>query len=109
MNGNTLTVKAIRSTMAESYRRSGGTTVTVKLPGATIVAPAFIDGVNTGQTVLDAIELHREWTGTLKGAVSELATRWQDMLDDPNRPELAITAIHWVLDLNTAVTGAWLD
>lgn len=107
---NTLTRKAIRSTMANSYRDSDGKTVTLALPGATITAPAFIDGVNTGAVILSALDIHREWTGTLSGAVDELVKRCRDMLDDPNRPaDVRLVAIHYVLDLNTLVTGDWLE
>ena len=110
MNSNTITRKAIRSTMAESYRRSAGATVSVVLDGITITAPAFIDSVNTGATILGAIDFHREqWGLSLTGATKELAGRFRDMLADPNRPAPELVAIDWVLDLNTLVTGDWLE
>ena len=110
MNSNTITRKSIRSTMAESYRRSGGATVTVVLDGVTITAPSFIDSVNTGKTILDALEFHREqWGLSLTGATKELAQRWRDMVSHPNAPSVDLVAIDWVLDLNTLVTGDWLE
>lgn len=105
-----VTTKTIRSTMAHAYRLSAGQTVTVELDGVTITAPAFIDGVNTGQTILDALAFHREsWGQSLTGATKELAGRYRDMMADPNRPTADLVAIDWVLDLNYLVTGDFLE
>ena len=109
-NATVTTTRQLRDTMAESYRRTAGQTVTVTLPGATVRVPAFVDGINAGKTVLDAVAYHvTEWGQSERGAMSELATRWVDMVSHPNAPAVELVAIDWLLDLHTLVTGEWLD
>ena len=109
-NATITTAHQLASVMRQSYTRTAGQTVTVTLPGATVRVPAFVDGINAGQTVLDAVAYHvNEWGQSERGAMSELATRWVDMVSHPNAPALELVAIDWLLDLHTLVTGEWLD
>jgi len=110
-NATITTAPALAEVMRESYRRSRGESVTVTLPGATITAPAFLTlddrVVNVGAVILEAVAFHvSEWGQSERGAMAELAQRWQDMVSHPSAPAVELVAIDWALDLDALVNPA---
>ena len=117
-NATIATARQLRATLAESYRRTGGQTLTVTLPGATVRVPAFlsldVDGeavrVNVGQVILNAVAFHvSEWGQSERGAMSELATLWADMVSHPSAPLVELVAIDWALELHALTAMSWDD
>jgi hypothetical protein len=119
-NATITTAHQLADVMRESYRRTRGESVTVTLPGATIRVPAHLhvdsvarDGydlarvVNVGALILEAVAFHvSEWGQSERGAMSELAQRWQDMVTHPSAPAVELVAIDWALDLDALVNPA---
>lgn len=116
-NAKITTARQLRDVLAESYRRTEGSTLTVTLPGSTIRVPAFlsvdvedINGdktphvINVGALILEAVDFHvNEWGQSERGAMSELATRWVFMVSHPDAPAIELVAIDWALDLHAMV------
>ena len=117
-NNTTTTARQLRDAMAEAYRRTDGLTLYVPLPGATVRVPAFlsvdvedINGdkrphvINVGALVLEAVAYHvTEWGQSERGAMSELATLWADMVTHPDAPPVDMVAIDWALELHALVS-----
>lgn len=99
-----------REALRNSWRRSAGKTVQLVAKNGSVRLPSRVDDVNTGAVVLGALTFFIEqWGVSVESAKAELVTRWLDMLDDPNFPGVDLGRVDYVLDLNTLVTGEWME
>lgn len=99
-----------REALRNSWRRSAGETVQLVARNGSVRLPSRVDSVNTGAVILGALTFFVEqWGVSVESAKAELVTRWLDMLDDPNFPGVDLGRIDYVLDLNTLVTGEWME
>lgn len=99
-----------REALRNSWRRSAGETVQLVAKNGSVRLPSRVDDVNTGAVILGALTFYVEqWGVSVESAKAELVTRWLDVLDDPNMPGVDLARVDYVLELNTLVTGEWME